>query len=101
MNDRLPLTDVGGDEIIARVVYQIILADYREFPDLYDTPTVRLLELATDWNAKQFDRIHEDITLVAIWVANGGTVATWLRARIVFTTSRASKLMHLGKSRRR
>jgi hypothetical protein len=101
MADRLPLTEVGGDEILARVTYQIILADYDRWPELYDTPTLRLLELATDWSAPEYSRIHEQITLAAIWVANGGTVATWLRARVVFTYRPASRQMHSSREQKR
>lgn len=84
MVDRLPLADVSGDEAIARVTYQIIRADYDLFPELYETPVLRLFELASDWSAPEYHMLHENIALAAIWCANGGTIATWLRSRIVF-----------------
>jgi len=84
MDDRLPLAEVSGDEAIARVTYQIIRGDYSLHPHLYDTPTLRLLELANEWAAPEYHYLAEQILLAAIWCANGGTVATWLRSRIVF-----------------
>lgn len=99
MNDRLPLTEVSGDEILARVTFQIILHDYHLSPDKYDDPTGRLLELACEWDDDLLSWIHEQLTLCAIWVGNGGTVATWLRARIVITTGRATKLARIGRRR--
>lgn len=101
MSDRLPLTEVGGDEILARVVYQIILHDYHSHPHLYDDPVHQLLDLALIWGACPLHTIPENLSLCAIWVANGGTVATWVRARIVFTTGRATRLLRAGRSRRR
>jgi len=93
MNDRLPLTEVSGDEALARVTYQIIIADYHNHPDLYDDPTSRLLALTTDWQQSGFKLIADDLRLAAIWVGNGGTVATWLRARIVFHAGRTTRLI--------
>jgi hypothetical protein len=101
MSDRLPLTEVSGEEILARVVYQIILADYHIAPENYDVPVLRLLELAHEYHQHDMDIIAADIRLVAIWCGNGGTVATWLRARIVITTGRASRLAQAGRARRR
>lgn len=101
MSDRLPLTEVSRDEALARITYQIIKADYEQWPELYDTPTIRLFELATDWDAPDYNLIHEQITLAALWVANGGTVATWLRARIVVTVGRAKILAATHRARRR
>lgn len=92
MADRLPLTEVSGDEALARVTYQIIIGDYHSHPDLYDDPTSRLLTLAHDWNQSGIKLVADDIRLAAIWVGNGGTVATWLRARIVFHAGRATRL---------
>jgi len=99
MSDRLPLTEVGGDEILARVTYQIILSDYRSNPENYDIPSLRLLELAHEFHLEELDLIATDIRLAAIWCANGGTVATWLRARIIITTGRASRLRLAGRNR--
>lgn len=101
MSERLPLTEVSGDEVIARVAYQIILADYRENPLSYDDPVPALLDLAVKWDADDLSYLHEQLTLAALWVANGGTIATWLRARCFAHTSRASKLIRVGRGPRR
>jgi len=99
MSDRLPLTEVSGDEILARVVYQLILADYRLTPDLYDFPAERIFVLADEWHALGATDIATDLRLAGIWCAQGGAVAQWLRTRIVITTGRASKLMRAGRGR--
>jgi len=101
MSDRLPLTEVGGDELLARVTYQIILGDYRDHPDEYEIPYIRLIVLAEEWSLAGIEPIATDLRLAAIWVGNGGTVATWLRARVVFHAGRATKLAHTGRARRR
>lgn len=101
MSDRFPLTEVGGDEIIARVVYQLILLDYHQNPASYDEPFPALLLLADYYHTAELALIAADIRLVAIWVASGGTVATWLRARVVFTCGRATRLARAGRNRRR
>jgi hypothetical protein len=101
MTDRLPLAEVSGDEILARVVYQIILFDYREHPDSYDIPVVRVLELADQFHAANMSIIAADLRLAAIWCGNGGTIATWLRARIVFRTQRFSRARHAGRNQTR
>jgi hypothetical protein len=84
MDDRMALTDVSADEALARVTYQIIRGDYSLHPELYETPTLRLLELANLWAEPEYHFLAEQLLLAAIWCANGGTVATWLRSRIVF-----------------
>jgi hypothetical protein len=98
MSDRLPLTEVGGEEILARVVFQIILGDYRQQPDSYDTPTIAILNLADEWFASGFTDVATDLRLAAIWCANGGTVATWLRSRIIFHAGRTGRLIRAGRS---
>lgn len=101
MTERLPLTEVGGDEILARVCYQIIKADYRLTPDSYDSPAERIFILADDWYAFGAVDIATDLRLAGIWCAHGGTLAAWLSSRIIITSGRASKLMRVGRSRRR
>jgi hypothetical protein len=101
MPDRLPLTEVSGDEILARVCYQIILADYRLTPDSYDTPTERILILADQWHAFGAIDIATDLRLAGIWCAHGSTLASWLQSRIIITQGRVSTLMRAGRSRRR
>jgi hypothetical protein len=101
MDDRLPLTEVSGDEALARVAYQIIVGDYHAHPETYDTPTEALLNLAHSWDSDGLHLLGEQIALAAIWCANGGTVATWLRARVVFHAGRFSRLHQAGRSRRR
>lgn len=101
MSDRLPLTEVSGDEILARVCYQLILADYRLTPDAYDTPAERILILADQWYAIGATDIATDLRLAGIWCAHGATLASWLSSRIVITSGRVSKLMRAGRSRRR
>ena len=101
MSERLPLTEVGGDEILARVTYQIILADYRQTPDLYDTPAERILILADEWFALGAIDLATDLRLAGIWCAHGSTLASWLGSRVLITTGRASRLMRAGRSRRR
>lgn len=97
MQERLPLTEVSGEEIIARVAYQIILADYRQTPDLYDTPADRLFVLADEWFALDAISLATDLRLAGIWCAQGGAIASWLRSRVVITQGRASKLMRAGR----
>lgn len=97
MSDRLPLTEVSGDEILARVTYQIILADYRQTPDSYDTPAERILILADEWHAIGAIDIATDLRLAGIWCAHGSTLASWLASRVLIHTGRASKLMRLGR----
>lgn len=101
MQERLPLTEVSGDEVLARVVYQLIVHYYHEYPDSFDNPTEALLNLAHSWYTSDITLIAEQLQLVALWVANGGTVATWLRARIFTTTGRATILARPGRARRR
>jgi hypothetical protein len=84
MTDRLPLAEVSGDEAIARITYQIILGDYDLHPDAYDNPSFHLFELAAGWQLAGVPPVAEQLRLAGIWVANGGTIATWLRSRIVF-----------------
>jgi hypothetical protein len=101
MEERLPLTEVGGDEILARVTYQIIASYYRDYPDSFDNPTEAVLNLANTWYQSEIPIIAEQMTLVAIWLSNGGTIATWRRARIVFHAGRSTRLAQAGRSRRR
>jgi hypothetical protein len=97
MADRLPLTEVSGDEILARVTYQIILADYRLTPDSYDTPAERILILADEWHAFGAVDIATDLRLAGIWCAHGSTLAAWLASRVLISTGRASRLMRAGR----
>ena len=97
MTDRLPLTEVSSDEAIARIAYQVILSDYHHNPSAYDNPTEALLNLAHSWDTDGIHILGEQIALAAIWVANGGTVATWLRARVVFTSGRPTRLLRHSK----
>ena len=101
MSDRLPLTEVGGDEIIARVTFQIILQDYHSRPEEYDSPVEALLHLAAAYHQANIPIIDEQLTLAAVWVGNGGTVATWLRARVIITTGRTTRLARVGRTRTR
>lgn len=101
MSDRLPLTEVGGDELLARVTYQIILGDYHAHPEEYEIPYIRLIVLAEEWSLAGIEPIATDLRLAAIWVGNGGTVATWLRARIVFHSGRPTMIARAGRSRTR
>lgn len=101
MTDRLPLTEVSGDEILARVTYQIILADYRQTPDSYDTPAERILILADEWHAFGAVDIATDLRLAGIWCAHGSTLASWLSSRVLIHTGRVSKLMRAGRGPRR
>lgn len=101
MSDRLPLTEVGGDEILARIAYQLILADYRLTPNSYDEPAERILILAEEWFAFGATEIATELRLAGIWCAHGSTLANWLKSRVLIRTSRVSKLMRLGNERRR
>lgn len=99
MSDRLPLTEVGGDEALVRVIYQLILSDYQLHPTAYDEPAWALFSLSNDWNTSGFPLIGEQVNLAALWVANGGTVATWLRAHIIFRAGRAGRLSAVQRRR--
>lgn len=101
MSDRLPLTEVSGDEVLARVTYQIILADYRQTPDSYDTPAERIFILADEWFAFGATDLAQDLRLAGIWCAHGSTLASWLASRVLISTGRASKLLRAGRGPRR
>jgi hypothetical protein len=101
MADRLPLTEVSGDEVLARVTYQIILADYRLTPDLYETPAERILQLADEWFKFGATDLAQDLRLAGIWCAHGSTLASWLQSRVLIASPRISTLMRAGRSRRR
>jgi len=101
MSERLPLTDVSGEEVIIRVTYQIILADYRQTPDSYDSPAERILILADDWFAFGAIDIAFHLRLAGVWCSTGATLASWLQRGVITTSGRASKLMRAGRSRRR
>ena len=101
MSDRMPLTEVGGDEALARITYQLIILDYKSHPDAYELPVIRLLALADQYHQFGLTQLAADLRLAAIWCGNGGTVASWLRARIVIRAGRATKLRRLGRSRER
>jgi len=101
MRDRLPLTEVSGEEILARVVYQVIMGDYRDNPEQYDRPPQRLYDLAYQWRSAGLPLIGHEIELVAIWTAQGGTVATWLLSRVLIHVGRATMLARAGRPRRR
>jgi hypothetical protein len=101
MNDLLPLTEVSGDEILARIAYRLIRLDYADHPDQYDEPTSAILTLAERIHALGLTQVAADLRLAGIWCAQGGTVAAWLRSRVVITTGRATKLRHLGRGPRR
>jgi hypothetical protein len=73
----LELWEETQDGILARVVYRIVMADYAINPDLYDAPTDRLLDLASDWRSSGIDLIAQWLTDAAIWCSNGATLATW------------------------
>ena len=101
MADRLPLTEVSGNEILVRVTYQIVLADYRLTPDSYDTPADRIFILADDWHAFGAIELAAQLRLAGIWCASGATLASWLQQGIFSTSGRASKLMRANGARRR
>lgn len=101
MQQRLPLTEVGGEEILARVVYQIVMRDYRDNPDTYDHPPSRLFDLAFQWRQAAIPLIGNELELVAIWCAQGGTVAAWLNTRVLINPGRATMLARAGRPRRR
>lgn len=97
MPTRIPLAGASGDEILSRVTYQIILGDYELDPTRYDDPAQRLLELALEWHQSGLHTIAAQLDLCGIWCAHGGTIATWLKSRILFTTERAP--MHASTRR--
>ena len=101
MADRIPLAEASGEEILVRVTYQIILADYRKTPDSYDTPSERILILADEWFAFGATDLAFYLRMAGIWCASGDTLAAWLQKGIYLTSGRASKLMRAGRSRRR
>lgn len=101
MSNRLPLTEVSGEEIIARVTYQIIMADYRQTPDSYDTPSERILILADQWFAFGANDLAFYLRLAGVWCSTGATLASWLQKSIFLTSGRASKLMHATRRPRR
>lgn len=81
-----PLAEASSEEIIARVTYQIILADYRADPEAYDDPTSRVFALALEYQHAHVGVIAAQLDLVAIWCAHGGTIASWLTYRILPTS---------------
>lgn len=101
MSNHLPLTEVGGSEVIARTVYQIILMDYRENPQCYDNPTTRLLDLSLQWKTNGIFIIAEELGLVAIWCGQGSTVRAWLSSRCSMDAGRTTRLARAGSTRRR
>lgn len=101
MADRLPLAEVSGEEVLARVVYQIVMRDYRDNPDKYDLPPNRLFELAFQWRSAGIPLISNELDLLAVWCGRGGTVASWLTSRVLINPGRAAMLARVGRSRRR
>lgn len=101
MSNRLPLTEVSGDEVLARVTYQIILADYRQTPDSYDSPSERIFLLADEWHVFGATDLAQDLRLAGIWCAHGATLASWLQSRVLIHTGRVSRLMRAGRTPRR
>lgn len=101
MAERIPLAEASGDEILARVTYQLILLDYHNNPDAYDHPETRLFELAYQWRILDVAPISEQLELAAIWCAHGSRIADWLKARLSYTSGRATILARLGRSRGR
>lgn len=101
MKERLPLTEVGGEEILARVVYQIVMRDYRDNPDKYDLPPNRLFELAFQWRSAGIPLISNELDQLAVWCSHNGTVAAWLQSRVLIHVGRATMLARAGRSRRR
>ncbi len=73
----LPLTEALPGEIVARTVYQIILADYRCNPDCYDNATTRLLDLALQWRSLGLELIADSLQEAALHCADGNTIASW------------------------
>lgn len=101
MKPELPLTEATAAEIIARTVYQIVLADYRSNPLCYDRPTDRLLDLALSWRSLGLDVIADSLQSVAMHCAAGNTIASWRTLHSGLTLQRVSSLRQLGRSRRR
>jgi hypothetical protein len=101
MTERIPLADASGQEIVARTVYQLILIDYRTNPEQYDRAPSRLFDLALQWRQAGLHLVADELSSVAVWCAQGGTVATWLRTRILVSTGRATILARAGRTRRR
>jgi hypothetical protein len=73
----IPLTEALPHEIVARTVYQIILADYRSNPDCYDNATTRLLDLALQWRSLGLELIADSLQQAALHCADGNTIASW------------------------
>lgn len=101
MTSFLPLTEVGGDEILARVTYQIILADYAINAEQYDRPADRLYELSLQWRISDILPIAEQLLSVAHYCAKGGKAREWLSTRIVIQTGRPSRLTRLSRKQSR
>jgi hypothetical protein len=101
MSDRIPLAEASGDEITARIAYQLIKLDYHQHPDDYEDATTCILILADHYHQIGCTLLAADIRLAGIWCAHGGTVAAWLRSRILINPGRASKLARLGRGRSR
>jgi hypothetical protein len=101
LTTRIPLAEASGDEILARVTYQLILLDYHDNPDKYDHPEVRLFELAYQWRLIGLAPIHEQLELAAIWCSHGSRIADWLKSRIMVSSGRAPILARLGRTRGR
>jgi len=97
----LPLTEATADEIIARTVYQIVLADYRSDPLCYDNPTTRLLDLALQWRSLGLDVIADALQSVAFHTAGGNTIASWRTLHSGLALQRHQALRQVGRNRRR
>jgi hypothetical protein len=101
LSPHLPLTEATADEIIARTVYQIVLADYRTNPLCYDRPVDRLLDLALGWRETGLELIADGIQSCAFHVAGGNTIASWRTIHSGLTLQRMTALRRAGRSRGR
>lgn len=101
MVPHLPLTECTADEIIARTVYQIVLADYRSDPLCYDNPTTRLLDLALQWRSNGMDVIADALQSVAIHCSGGNTIASWRTLHSGLSLQRSYALSRLGRGPKR
>lgn len=101
MTTRIPLAEASGDEILARIAYQLIKLDYHQHPDDYDEPTYPILVLAEHYHHIGLTQIAADLRLAGIWTAHGAPLAGWLASRLLINPARAAQLGRLGRSRRR
>lgn len=97
----IPLSECSGQEILARVAYRIILADYHINPEQYDNAASRLFWLALVWKQAGLELLGATLHDAASQVASGSTIASWKAASLSYGRVSHLAVARLDRSRRR